>query len=82
VKYERHKLEAFPPKQKLCMLYNAVGEYSELTYVKQIGDQDIGQGNMVLTYKRYMELLLLVCYTLTRRLYCPVNKMIQWYVVC
>jgi hypothetical protein len=41
IKYERLELEDFPPKQKLCMLQNAVGDVTELAYVKQIGYQDI-----------------------------------------
>jgi hypothetical protein len=41
MKYKTIKLEEFPPKQNLYMLQNAVGEVSELAYVKQICDQDI-----------------------------------------
>jgi hypothetical protein len=41
MKYERLELEDFPPKQKLRMLQNAVGDVTELAYVNQIGDQDI-----------------------------------------
>jgi hypothetical protein len=38
MEYERLELEDFPPKQKLCMLQNAVGDVTELAYAKQIGD--------------------------------------------
>jgi hypothetical protein len=63
MKYERLELEAFLPKQKLRMLQNSVGDVTELAYVKQIGDQDIGRGNPPLTYKNYRELLLsCMCY--------------------
>jgi hypothetical protein len=41
MKYEKLKLKEFPPKEKLRMSQNAVGEVSELAYVKQIGYQDI-----------------------------------------
>jgi hypothetical protein len=34
---------------------------TDLTYAKQIGDQDIAQGNPPLTYKSYMESLLNAC---------------------
>jgi hypothetical protein len=44
-KYKKLKLEEIPLKQKLRMLQNAIGEVSELAYVKQIGDQDIDRGN-------------------------------------
>jgi hypothetical protein len=51
MKYERLELEDFPPKQKLRMLQNAVGDVTELAYVKHIGDQNIAQGNPTLTYE-------------------------------
>jgi hypothetical protein len=63
VKYEKLELEAFPPKQKLCMLQNAVGDVAEISYIKQIGDQDIARRNTPLSYDRYMELLLSACST-------------------
>jgi hypothetical protein len=40
MKYEKLELDAFPPKQKLCLLQNAVDDVAELSYIKQIGDQD------------------------------------------
>jgi hypothetical protein len=49
MKYERLELEDFPPKQKLRMLQNDVGDVTELAYVKQVGDQDIARGNPPLT---------------------------------
>jgi hypothetical protein len=39
--HEKLELEPFPPKQKLCMLQNAIGHVMEFEYIKQIGDQDI-----------------------------------------
>jgi hypothetical protein len=41
MKYEKLVLEDFPPRQKLHLIQNAVGEVTELAFVKQIGDQDI-----------------------------------------
>jgi hypothetical protein len=41
IEYEHLELEAFPSKQKLLMLQNAVRNVAELAYVKHIGDQDI-----------------------------------------
>ena len=71
VKYERLELEPFPPKQKLRMLQNAVGDVTELAYVKQIGDQDIARGNPPLTYESYMELLLSACSTYDKKITLP-----------
>jgi hypothetical protein len=45
------------------MLQNAVGDFTELTYVKQINDQDVEQGNQPLVYEYYMDLLLSACST-------------------
>ena len=61
MRYEKLEPEAFPSKQKLRMLQNAVGDVTELAYVKQIGDQDIARGNPPLSYESYMELLLSAC---------------------
>jgi hypothetical protein len=36
MKYEKLKLEAFPQKKKIRLLQNAVGEVTELLYIKQI----------------------------------------------
>jgi hypothetical protein len=41
MKYETLEIEEFPPKQKLRLLQNAVGNVTELSYVKQISDQDL-----------------------------------------
>jgi hypothetical protein len=57
MKYEKLELEAFPPKQKLRMVQNAVGDLTEISYIKQIADQDIARGNSPLSHDRYMELL-------------------------
>jgi hypothetical protein len=61
--YEKLELESFPPKQKLRMLQNSVGDVTELAYVKQIGDQDIARGNPPLDVDSYLELLLSACST-------------------
>jgi hypothetical protein len=71
MKYEKFELEAFPPKQKLRLLQNAVGDVAELLYIKQIGDQDVSHGYQPLTYESYMELLLLACSTYDKNLNLP-----------
>jgi hypothetical protein len=71
MKYERLELEDFPPKQKLHMLQNAVGDVTEVAYVKQIGDQDIARGNPPLKYENYMELLLSSCSTYDKKIALP-----------
>ena len=71
LKYERLELEEFPPKQKLRLLQNAVGEVSELAYVKQIGDNDIACGKTPLVYETYMELLLSACSTYDKKIALP-----------
>jgi hypothetical protein len=71
MKYERLELEPFPPKQKLRMLQNAVGDATELSYVKQIGDQDIARGNPPLAYESYMDLLLSACSTFDKKINLP-----------
>jgi hypothetical protein len=45
------------------MLQNAVGDVAALSYVKQLGDQDIARGLPPLTYGSYLELLLSACST-------------------
>jgi len=70
-KYERLEVEDFPPKQKLRMLQNAVGDVTELAYVKQIGDQDIARGRPSLGYEGYMELLLSACSTYDKKTSLP-----------
>jgi hypothetical protein len=60
---EKLELESFPPKQKLRMLQNSVGDVTELAYVKQIGDHDIARGNPPLDVDSYLELLLSACST-------------------
>jgi hypothetical protein len=71
MKYEKLELEDFPPKQKLRMLQNAVGDITELAYVKQISDQDVARGNQPLAYEGYMELLLSACSTYDRKIVIP-----------
>ena len=71
MKYEKLELEPFPPKQKLRMLQNAIGDVTELAYVKQIGDQDIARGNPPLTYESYMALLLSACSTYDKKIMLP-----------
>jgi hypothetical protein len=61
--YERLELESFPPKQKLCMLQNSVGDVNEL----QIGDQDIAHGNTPLDVESKLELLLSACTTYDKK---------------
>jgi hypothetical protein len=71
MKYKKLELEAFPSKQKLRLLQNAVGDVTELSYIKQIGDQDVARGHPALTYDSYMELLLLACSTYDKKLSLP-----------
>jgi hypothetical protein len=53
------------------MFQYAVGEVTELAYVKQIGDQDIARGNAPLAYEGYMELLLSACSTCDKKTSLP-----------
>jgi hypothetical protein len=53
------------------MLQNAVGEVSELAYVKKIGDQDIARGNPPLVFEKYMELLLSACSSYGKKIILP-----------
>jgi hypothetical protein len=62
-KYEELDLEGTPPKQKLLMLQNAVGDVEALAQVKLMNDHDIARGNPPLTYKRYVQVLLSACST-------------------
>jgi hypothetical protein len=64
-------MEEFPPKHKLRMLQNAVGEVNALSYVKQIGDQDVACGYPPLEYDSYMELLLSACSTYDKKIAQP-----------
>jgi hypothetical protein len=68
MKYEKLEFEAFPPKQKLQLLQNAVGDVTELSYIKQIDDQDVARGHPALIYDSYMELLLSACSTYDKKL--------------
>jgi hypothetical protein len=71
--YEKLEMEAFPPKQKLCMmLQNTVGDVTDLTNVKQLGDQIIAHGPS-LDFEGYFELLLSACSTYSKNRSTP-NK--------
>jgi hypothetical protein len=67
MKYEKLELEDFPPK-KLRMIQDAVGDITELAYVKQISDQDVARGNKPLAYEGYMEILLSACSTYDKKI--------------
>jgi hypothetical protein len=72
--YEKLELESFPPKQKLRMLQNSVGDVNEFAYVKQIGDQDIARGNAPLDFDSYLELLLSACSTYDKNYATPMKQ--------
>jgi len=74
LKYEKLELEPFGAKQKLRMLQNAVGDVSELSYVKQLGDQDIARGLPPLTFESYLELLLSACSTYDKKIGNPTKQ--------
>jgi hypothetical protein len=61
--YEKLEMEAFPPKQKLHMLQNTVGDVTDLANVKKLGDQIIARGGPSLDFEGYLELLLSACST-------------------
>jgi hypothetical protein len=72
MKYKKLEVEDIPQKQKL-FLYVA-GRRSrglELSYVKQIGNWVIAQGNPPLVNETYVELLLLACYTFDKKSILP-----------
>jgi hypothetical protein len=69
--YETHEIKKFPPKQKLQMLQNTVGDDTEFSYVKQLSVQDVARGNLPLAYKGYMEWLFLACSTYDKKLTLP-----------
>jgi hypothetical protein len=71
IKYEKLELESFGDKQELRMLQNAVGDVAALSYVKQLGDQDIARGLAPLTYGSYLELLLSACLTYDKNIGTP-----------
>jgi hypothetical protein len=62
-KYEELDLEITPPKQKLRMLQNAVGDLEALARVKLMNDHDIARGHPPLTYEKYVQVLLSTCST-------------------
>ena len=47
--YDNLEMEAFPPKQKLCMLQNMVGDVTDLSI--QLGDQIIARGGPSLDFE-------------------------------
>jgi hypothetical protein len=49
-RYETLEVEDFPPKQKLCMIQNAIGDVTELAHVKQLADLGGANGNTPFTY--------------------------------
>jgi hypothetical protein len=71
--YEKLEMEAFPPKQKLRMLQNTVGDVTDLANVKQLGDQIIARGGPSLDFEGYLELLLSACSTYDKN-YATPNK--------
>jgi hypothetical protein len=57
-------MAAFPPKQKLRMLQNTVGDVSvRSSKLKILGAQIIAPGGPMLDFEGYMELLLSACST-------------------
>ena len=61
--YEKLELEDVPPKQKLRMLQNTVGDVADLANVKQLSDQVVARGGSSLDFEGYIELLLSACST-------------------
>jgi hypothetical protein len=57
-RYETLEVEDFPPKQKLHMIQNAIGDMTELVHVKQLADLGVATGDKALTYDSYSALLL------------------------
>jgi hypothetical protein len=66
-RYETLEVEDFPPKQKLRMIQNAIGDVTELAHVKQLADLGVAHGNKPLTYDGYLALLLEACATFDTR---------------
>ena len=56
--YEKLELEAIPPKQKLRMLQNTVGDVSDLANVKQLSDQVVARRGQALVFEGYCFCLL------------------------
>ena len=65
--YEKLELEAIPPKQKLRMLQNTVGDVPDLANVKQLSDQVVARGETPLGLEGYLELLLSACSTYDKK---------------
>jgi hypothetical protein len=60
-------------------LQNAIGDVTELLYIKKIGDQDVAKGHPALTYDSYMELLLVACSTYDKKLSLPGKQKLAIY---
>jgi hypothetical protein len=71
MKYDTLENEVIPPKQKLQIIQNALGDVTELSYVQQICDQDRARGNLPVAYEGYMELLLFACSTYKKKITLP-----------
>ena len=61
--YEKLEVESVPPKQKLRMLQNTIGDVADLASVKQQSDQVVARGGAALGFEEYLELLLSACST-------------------
>ncbi len=59
--YEKLELEDVPPKQKLRMLQNTVGDVPDLANVNELSDQVVVRGGSPLDFEGYLELLLSAC---------------------
>jgi hypothetical protein len=70
-KYAKLDLEVFPRKQRLRLLQNAIGDVTDLSYIKKISDQELASGYSTLEYDAYMELLLSACSTYFKKLTLP-----------
>jgi hypothetical protein len=46
--YEKLEQESIPPKPRLQMLQNSIGDVNVLVYEKSFGDKDIAFGNLAL----------------------------------
>jgi hypothetical protein len=65
--YETLEVEYFPPKQKLRMIPNAIGDVTELAHVKLLAVLGVANGNTPLTYNSYLALLIEACATFDTR---------------
>jgi hypothetical protein len=65
--YETLDVEHFPPKQKLHMIQNAIGDVTELAHVEEQADLGVANGYTPLTYDNYSALLFEACATFDTR---------------